>query len=347
MEIEFGLEDLAKYPFLKEAGDYIKCLSLSIDDLKQEDYQRVLERAKHRVIEAIQKNFISTEIEEPNLEILSFPLALIIVKAIGIDYFMHRYSLAESLRAEKLLEKEKKIIISNIFRSAFNVDLISIEHEFFDFKISLIDYLLRATHFHKPEWKLINRVVEKGFVYVKTHELIRLMREEIRRIIYERMKNLSLPKIPENVKEIIDEIIKELPSIPSKELQEFTPRMFPPCVMHVLDLLQKGQNVPHYGRFLLTSYLLGIGKSIDEVINIYPKAPDFSERLTRYQVEHIAGMRGGRKRYKTPSCRTLITHGLCFKDEILCDKIKNPIQFGRKPVTLKKKNNNDKSDEYG
>ncbi len=342
MEIEFGLEDLAKYPFLKEAGDYVKGLSLSIEDLRQDDYQPALKRAKDRVIEAIQKNFISIEILEPNLEILSFPLALMLVKAIGIDYFMHRYSLAESLRAERLLEKEKKSIISNIFKSAFNVNLISIEHDVFDFKMGMIDYLLRATHFHKPEWKLINRIVEKGFVYVKTHELVRLMREEIRRIVYERMKSLSLPKIPENVKEIVDEISKALPPVPSKELQEVTPGMFPPCVMHVLDLLQKGQNVPHYGRFLLTSYFLGIGKSVDEVINIYPKAPDFSERLTRYQVEHIAGMRGGRRRYKVPSCRTLITHGLCFKDEILCGRIKNPLQFGRKPVDFKKKKTDDR-----
>jgi len=348
MEIEFGLEDLAKYPFLKEAGDYVKELSLSIEDLRQDDYQPALKRAKDRVVEAIQKNSISTEIEEPNLEILSFPLALMLVKAIGIDYFMHRYSLAESVRAERLLEKEKKPIISHIFKSAFDVDLISIEHNVFDFKMNMVEYLLRATHFHKPEWKLVNRVVENGFVYLKTRELVRLMREEIRKMVYERMKSLSLPKMPENVKEIIDEINKALPPVPSKELQEVTPGIFPPCVTHVLDLLQKGQNVPHFGRFLLTSYLLSIGKSVDDVINIYPRAPDFSERLTRYQVEHIAGMRGGRRQYKAPGCRTLITHGLCFKDEILCARIKNPLQFGRKPLELKKKKAKQKiGDEHG
>ncbi|MGQ9468600.1 MAG: hypothetical protein ACUVTD_02045 [Nitrososphaerales archaeon] len=348
MEIEFGLEDLAKYPFLKEAGDYVKELSLSIEDLRQDDYKPALERAKNRVIEAIKKNFISIEIEEPNLEILSFPLAMMLVKAIGIDYFMSRYSLAESLRAERLLEKEKKPIISNIFKRAFNVDLISIEHDFFDFKMNMVEYLLRATNFHKPEWKLVNRIVEDGFVYIKTRELVRLIREEIRKIVYERMKSLSLPKMPENVKEIIDEISKALPPLPSKELQEVTPRNYPPCVVYVLDLLQRGQNVPHYGRFLLTSYLLGIGKSVEDVINIYQRAPDFNERLTKYQVEHIAGMRGGRRRYKVPNCRTLITHGLCFKDEILCVRIRNPLQFGRKPLELKKKKANDKiGDEHG
>ena len=348
MEIEFGLEDLAKYPFLKEAGDYVKELSLSIEDLRQDDYRPALERAKNRVMDALQKNSISIDIIEPNLEILSFPLALMLVKAIGIDYFIHRYSLAESIRAEKLLEKEKKPIISHIFKSSFNVNLISIEHNVFDFKMSLVEYLLKATQFHKPEWKLVNRIVENGFVYVKTHELVRLMREEIRKIMYERIKSLSLPKMPENVKEIVDEISKALPPLPSKELQEVTPRMFPPCVTYVLDLLQKGQNVPHYGRFLLTSYLLGIGKSVDDVINIYPRAPDFRERLTRYQVEHIAGMRGGRRQYKAPSCRTLITHGLCFKDEILCARIKNPLQFGRKPLEPKKKRAIDYiDDEHG
>ncbi|MGQ9718759.1 MAG: hypothetical protein ACUVWK_02790 [Nitrososphaerales archaeon] len=337
MEIEFGIEDLAKYPFLREAGDYVKELDLSIEDLIQEDYRPAIEKAKKRVLEAIQKNFISSEISEADLEILSFPLALMLVKAIGIDYFMYRYSLAESLRAERLLKREKKPIIFHIFKSAFNVEAISIEHSVFDFKVNIVEYLKRASNFHKPEWKLINRVVEKGFVYLKTHELVRLIREEIRKMIYVRMKSLSLPKMPDRLKEVMVEISNALPPMPLKELQSVAPGNFPPCVTHVLDLLQKGQNVPHYGRFLLTSYLIGIGKSVDDVIGIYPKSPDFSERLTRYQVEHIAGMRGGRRRYKVPSCRTVITHSLCLKDEVLCAKIKSPLQFGREPIAPKRK----------
>ncbi|MCP8311208.1 MAG: DNA primase large subunit PriL [Candidatus Methylarchaceae archaeon HK01M] len=335
MGIEFGLEDLAKYPFMKEAGDYVKKLSLRVEDLGQEDYRPAVERAKQRVMEAIQKNYISIEISEPIVELLSFPLALMLVKAMNVEYIIHRYSLAEAIRAESLLKEEKKSIISYIFKSTFNLEPISVKHELFDLKIKLIEYLKRATHFHEPEWKLINRVVDNGFVYLKTHELVRLIREEIRRTIYDRMKGVSLPSMPKNLKEAVHEISRVLPPR-SDKFQRVTPDKFPPCIIYTLDLIKKGQNLSHYGRFLLTTYLLSIGKSVDDIIDIYPRSPDFNERMTRYQVEHIAGMRGGRRRYKVPSCRTLATHGLCFKDKILCAKIRSPFQFGKKPLFKKK-----------
>jgi len=336
MEIEFGLEDLAKYPFLKEAGVYVKELNLSVNNLCQEDYRPTVERAKQRVIEAIQKNYISSETSEPIVELLSFPLALILVRAINVEYIIHRYSLAESIRSERFLKKEKKSIISYIFKSTFNVELISLQHNLFDFKINLSEYLKRATYFHQPEWKLINRIVENGFVYLKTFELVRLIREEIRRMIYERMKSASLPSMPKYLKETLDEISKVLPTIPVDKIHRVAPENFPPCIIHMLNLLKKGQNVSHYGRFLLTTYLLSIGKTVEDIIDTYPKSPDFNERMTRYQVEHIAGMRGGRRRYKVPSCRTIATHSLCFKDKNLCAKLRSPLQFSKKPSFKKK-----------
>jgi DNA primase large subunit len=86
----------------------------------------------------------------------------------------------------------------------------------------------------------------------------------------------------------------------------------------------------------MATYLLGIGKTVDEIVALFPRVPDFNEKVTRYQVEHLAGLKGGRTRYKSPSCGTLQTHGLCFKT-VECDDIKNPIQFGRKRVQLDKK----------
>lgn len=35
---------------------------------------------------------------------------------------------------------------------------------------------------------------------------------------------------------------------------------------------------------------------------------DYSERMTRYQVEHIAGEKGSRTRYIPPKCDTLQAH---------------------------------------
>jgi Eukaryotic and archaeal DNA primase, large subunit/LAGLIDADG-like domain len=99
------------------------------------------------------------------------------------------------------------------------------------------------------------------------------------------------------------------------------------CVREALNLLEKGQNVPHYGRFLMASYLLAVGKTVDDIMALFPKAPDFKASVTKYQVEHIAGLKGGRTRYSVPSCKTLQTHSFCFKDPVKCYEILTPLQY--------------------
>ncbi|MCS7116108.1 MAG: hypothetical protein RMJ31_03515 [Nitrososphaerota archaeon] len=283
-------------------------------------------------MEAIRKRALSEDIREPEVEILSFPISLLMVKASGSDHLASIYSLAEATRIEGFLKRERKPVIYHIIKDAFNIDLVEVSEEElrsrFDYKIKIKEYLKRATYFHELEWKLINKVVHQGYVYLKTHELVRLIREEIRRTIYNRIKDLAVPKLPEVIKSAVNEISNLIQKLSSKERISIIPKDYPPCVNYTLELLQRGQNIPHFGRFLMSTYLLNIGKTVDEIIQLYPKAPDFNERVTKYQVEHIAGLRGSRIKYKCPSCRTLQTHGLCFKDET-CDEIKNPLQYGR------------------
>jgi DNA primase large subunit len=79
---------------------------------------------------------------------------------------------------------------------------------------------------------------------------------------------------------------------------------------------------------MLATYMLAIGKLTDEIVEMFKNAPDFNERITRYQVEHLAGSKGSRTKYSVPSCDKLRTENLCFATKD-CDGIINPIQFGR------------------
>src|SRR5437867_9778818 len=49
--------------------------------------------------------------------------------------------------------------------------------------------------------------------------------------------------------------------------------------------------------------------------------------MTRYQVEHIAGKRGGRTKCSCPMCTTLKTHGVCYKPDEICTTIRNPLSY--------------------
>ena len=59
----------------------------------------------------------------------------------------------------------------------------------------------------------------------------------------------------------------------------------PPCMRSILERILSGENVSHFERFAVAAYLLNyLGLSIDEVIGIFSKVPDFREDVTRYQL---------------------------------------------------------------
>ena len=329
--VELGTEDLAKYPFLDETGEYIRSLDLSVEEITRAEYHEVLERAKSRVIDALKKGTIAGEFYNRETEILSFPMALVLIKATKIEHIISRYALAEAKRAETFLLKEKRPIISIMFERVLNIEPIKARDGFdrlhLEYKIPLVDFLKRAVHFHTTSWRLVNRVVEEGFVLVTTTELVRLLREEIYEMIQNKLKSSSVIKLNRRLRDTIDEIIRAAPPIPAK--RGMFSGDYPPCVTKALELLETGQNVPHYGRFLMTTFLLHAGKNVDNVIELYPRVPDFKERVTRYQVEHIAGLRGGRTAYSVPGCNTILSNNFCFRNHD-CGTIRNPLQFRRK-----------------
>jgi DNA primase large subunit len=79
---------------------------------------------------------------------------------------------------------------------------------------------------------------------------------------------------------------------------------------------------------MLATYMLSIGKSVDEVILLFKNAPDYNEKITRYQVEHLAGIKGSQIKYSVPTCSKLANENLCYATND-CKGITNPVQFGR------------------
>jgi DNA primase large subunit len=105
-----------------------------------------------------------------------------------------------------------------------------------------------------------------------------------------------------------------------------TQSAFPPCIVALQEAVSKGHHLSHVGRFTLTSFLVSIGMPSEKVAELFKGFSDFNERLTRYQIEHIAGERGSRTRYTPPNCATLQTHGVCVKsNDSACHGARNPL----------------------
>ena len=330
--------DLAKYPFLTEAQDYIRQLGFSIDEIAETEFRPVLDRAEQRLEEALSKGRISSQIQDENTEILSYPVSNLILSLTGEERARKRFALAEAKRAYDLLRLEPAEKLEQIATGTFHWKLeridIQLGKRFYNFALGLTDYLRNSTHLKEPKWKLSNRVLDHGQVYTTHEEAARLLEEEIRTRIDNRAATppVQTPRpLQPRVAQTRDMITKwlgqptiyELPKVP-------VPEAMPPCVRHLIDDLADGKNVAHMGRFALASFLLNIGTDQEEIVRLFKPATDFSERMTRYQVEHIGGKRGGRTKYTCPMCTTLKTHGVCYKPDQVCSTIRNPLSYYKK-----------------
>jgi DNA primase large subunit len=336
LSIKLGTSDLAKYSFLNEASDYIRETHFEFEEFNRPEMKHVIDRAAERIEVEITKGLVYEKLDKYEIEILTFLVTLIIAKSIGSESILKKYSLFEAMRAEKYLTEDlrkernnerKRLLLFKIFEDLFkiNVDLDSKDNNLF--KVRVTDYLTRAPNFHEEEWKLINRLVHNGYVYLDADETVRLIRSEITSLIYSRVKTMTLSNLPESIKAKVDDLRTKLK--PHYEYRRYQPTHYPPCIKKALEIMNRGENLPHSARLMLATYMLAIGKSVDDIVILFHNAPDYNENITKYQVEHLAGNRGSHTKYSVPSCEKLRNENLCFATEE-CNGITNPIQFRSK-----------------
>ena len=98
----------------------------------------------------------------------------------------------------------------------------------------------------------------------------------------------------------------------------------------MLAKVQSGENLPHSGRFALTSFLHSIGMSAEEILKLFGSSPDFDSDKSRYQIEHITGEISGTE-YTPPECSTMKSYGICLDEDKLCKKewMTHPLKYYR------------------
>ncbi|HEY5736430.1 MAG TPA: DNA primase [Nitrosopumilus sp.] len=338
--LALGQDEIAKYPFLADAGQYLRDQGFSLEqfgsdpDLKQlieKAYQRILVAADGKIYKSdLDGDHVSKEAALPR-EVFSFLLAIVLLKLSGMHTLIKRFALAEARRAEKYLEKD----LANISDESKNQlairvidDLFSVQVEKSDdyFIIPVSDYLKHSINFHEREWKLINRHVENGQVFLSPHETVRLIRKELGTYINSKIINAKTPTMIPGFEDSVNKLVSL-----SKKFTTYTVTTgeYPPCVKHAIEILEKGENLPHSGRFMLATFLLSKGQTVQQIAPLFKNAPDYNERVTLYQLNHLAGTSGSGTQYSCPSCEKLKTQNLCFATSE-CDNIINPLQFGRK-----------------
>ena len=335
--INLGTDEIVKYPFLAEAGKYLSDKGFSLEQFGTDpDLKRIVSMAFDRIQVAadgkIYNSNSSTNDSSLPMEVFSFLIAVILLKLTGMHTLIRRFSLAEARRSERFLEKDlsnrkdktKEHLALQILHDLFSI---TIQKQDDDFIIPISNYLKHSINFHEREWKLINRKVNSGHVYLTSHETVRLVRKEIDLYISSKINSANTPTMIEGFQEYVD----KLRILAKKfEVKVVESSEHPPCIKHAIEVLEKGENLSHSGRFMLATFLLARGQQVEQIAPLFKNAPDYNEKVTLYQLNHLSG-KNSTTEYKCPSCEKLKSQDLCFAIPE-CDNIINPIQFGRKRV---------------
>ena len=324
------IEDYAKYPFLKQASKQIQALDLTIQNIVEDRF--VLERAEKRVESAILDLTIGELEVDKKKEISSFAASLILAIATKKPWIKKRYALAiaKTAYSHLLSDKSSKAKIAAIAKD-FNWDITDGKEAYKDFSIGFTFYLKNAAHMHGSEWKLVNQIFSNGRVYLNKDKVARLLQEEIKNRVEKRLDIPDLKNLPEDINIIANKLTELAQEIMGQETEEMpktvSQNAFPPCINALYAEAAQAHHLSHIGRFTLTSFLLNIGMTPEAVNEMYKTFSDYNERLTRYQIEHIAGERGSATRYTPPQCSVLKTHGVCKNRDELCQRIYHPLKY--------------------
>ena len=338
--INLGQDEMVKYPFLADSGQYLKDKGFTLEQFGTDpDLKLIIDKAVHRIEVAANGRIYKSELVNDSIsndatlpiEVFSFILAVVLLKFSGINTLIRRFALAESRRAEKYLEKDlasisdktKEDLAIRIIKDLFSVKVTKQEEYFV---ISISDYIKHAINFHEREWKLVNRRVYEGSVFLTPHETVRLVRKELGNYINSKILSTKTPKMLQSFEEPVRKLLLLAKKFPSTTLVSTE---HPPCIKHAIQVLEKGENLPHSGRFMLATFLLSRGQSIEQIVPLFKNAPDYNKKTTLYQLNHLAGSSGSGTKYSCPSCEKLKTQSLCFAIPE-CNDIINPLQFGKK-----------------
>ena len=354
MAVTVGDDEWAKYPFLAGSGEYLRDKGFTLEQFGTDpDLKVVVDRALERVLAAASGGVYRSPLDgggggrarddsERQIEIFSFLLAVVLLRLSGMDTLVRRFALAESRRAEAHLERDlgggggggggarppdptRTDLAVRLIGELFSVPVSQADG---GFAIPVADYVRHAVNFHEVEWKLVNRRVSGGLVRLTQHEVVRLVRSELGVYILSRVRSAPVPDMLPHFEAPVAELVAVAKGLePAPPPQAGADAEPPPCIRHAMAVLERGENLPHSGRFMLATFFINRGWPVDRIAPMFKGAPDYNERITMYQLRHLSGegSSGGTK-YSCPSCKKLRGQDLCFPVPA-CDGIFSPTQF--------------------
>ncbi len=334
---------LCKYPFLNESIAWIQEKSVTpIEALY--NHATMMEKIRALISDALDSKEQTRALGyEDDESLYIYPWIRIILAFLNIPRLTHKVGNLLSKHFSNLLGHENDMTVLIVARDqAINAEQVPADQRIavntvsFPYRLPFLDFLNVAARFKSQAWKLVNKLLQSGFVYLRKHDLVRMLEEIIKLKVIELgaaasdetlkdafMSDPLLKPFYEDIVTVVKEKVANS-SAGSIENMPVDDSAFPPCINAIIDRNAKGINLTHSERLFLVYFLLTIGKTTDEVLDLFRSQPDYNEKITKYQVEFAAGKHGKQTQYKPHNCMTLESIGVCKKDDT---------QFGSKSCT--------------
>jgi DNA primase large subunit len=331
----------ARYPFLAAAREAVETAAVDLGEVVATD-DTVTDRAVERVEHAITDGTVGEPHRRTRVELLSYPVARVLVSLVDQHVCTRKYAQAEAETAQERFSQEFAATTEFKSTSTERVSLDELLAEF-DLGSAVSDaengywvevgtYLDLAADQRGDQWRLVNRPLADGRVRIASEELHVLLKQAIRHRVED-----GLPfQVPEAIATELDDEVERLQEVLSeldltREIDTVVPELFPPCMQALLDKVQKGEHLAHHSRFAIAAFLTSIGMTTDEIVDLFNVNPGFGEEATRYQVDHIRGDTSPTE-YSTPACSTMMSYGDCVNKDDLCERISHPMAYYEKKI---------------
>ena len=327
----------ARYLFLAAAREAVTETGVDLGTLVATD-EPAVDRGRERVERALLAGRVDSETPDEwrvEDELLSYPIARILVSLLDSPAAVEKYAAAEAKTAIERLKDDLEAAGSelrstpdaNLDRETLIAELgldgaITPEADTPQpaaapewFWIEVGTYLDLATGLG-DDWRLVNRELSDGQVRVDREELFRLLRAAIRRRVAEGLPFEGLDEdegiAAELEAELTDlrRLLSERPAV--GEIDFVARELFPPCIENLLQKAEEGVELEAVEGFTLMAFLTGIGMDADEIV-AFCRESSLDPEGIRYQIEYLQADRG--TQYPPPSCETLSTYGICHNED--------------------------------
>ncbi|MFB6101748.1 MAG: DNA primase [Haloplanus sp.] len=348
----------ARYPFFRAAREAVQAADISPPRLVTEGDPAV-ERARERVERALMSGTVESETPDrwsDRDELLSYPIARILVSLVDVRAAVEKYADAEAATAFDRLTADLAADAADELRSVSTprADLPMVLDEFdlggavervdgddrrtAAFRVAVDAYLRLADPDWGSDWRLVNRDLADGTVPLDRDELLRLLREAVRRRVVEGLPfevrgssggDALAEALADDVAALRDRLAERerLPSVDT-----VVPAQFPPCMQALLDgaaadgadasASPTGDDPPAHSAFAATAFLVSLGLDADAIAERWPGLDDGS---LSYRVAVLDD--DGGSQYPAPSCATMQTFGDCVNPDERCETIDHPLRY--------------------